>query len=135
MGPIPARWKLVAPIAVALVLALPTSASALVRAFHSPTGNITCEGSVDRTSGTWVRCQSFRGPKSVRLSREGDVGICSGRECLRTRPLNSMRLKYGASLRVGPFRCLSRRYTMSCRVISNGRTHGFGINLHGISYF
>jgi hypothetical protein len=135
MGPSLARWKPVAAIAVLLGLAFPASASASVRAFHSPTGNVTCEASVDGTSGTWVRCQSFRGPKSVRLSGEGEVGICHGRDCLRPRPLNSMRLKYGASVRVGPFRCLSRRYTMSCVVISNGRRHGFGINLHAINYF
>jgi hypothetical protein len=135
MGPILTRWKLVAPVAVLLGLALPASASASVRAFRSPTGNVTCEVSTGGETGTWVRCQSFRRPQSVRLSREGDVGICSGKECLRTRPLNSMRLKYGASVRFGPFRCLCRRYTMSCFVISNGRRHGFGINLHSIFYF
>jgi hypothetical protein len=131
-------WKLLGLVGVALALAAPASASASVRTFRSPTGNITCEVSTGGTRGTWVRCQSFRRPQSVRLSPEGDVGTCYGRECLRPRPLNpTMRLKYGSSVRFGPFRCSSRRYTVSCWVgsFSNHNRHGFGINLHGILHF
>ena len=125
-------WKLLGLIAVALALAVPASASASRQTFRSPTGNITCEVSAGGTSGTWVFCQSFRRPQSVRLSPEGEVAFCTtGRDCLRSRPLNpTMRLKYGASVRIGPFRCLSRRYMISCWVVSN--RHGFSINLHGI---
>ena len=130
-------WKLVGLIGVALALALPASASASVRTFRSPTGNIMCEVSAGGASGTWVLCQSFRRPQSVRLSSEGDVAVCMGRDCLRPHVLSSIRLKYGASVRIGPFRCSSRRYTISCWVgsFSNHNRHGFGINQHGTFHF
>ena len=121
-----------------MALAVPASASDSARTFRSPTGNITCEVSAGGTSGTWVFCQSFRLPQSVRLSPEGEVAVCTGRDCLRPRPLNpTMRLKYGASVRFGPFRCLSRRYMVSCWVgsFANHNRHGFGINLHGMLRF
>jgi uncharacterized membrane protein YedE/YeeE len=116
MGTNLAAWKLLGLIGVALALAVPASASDSAWTFRSPTGNITCEVSAGGTSGTWVFCQSFQRPQSVRLSREGDVAVCQGRHCLRPRPLNSMRLKYGSSVRIGPFRCSSRRYAISCWV-------------------
>jgi hypothetical protein len=129
--------KLLGLIAVALALAVSASASSSARTFRSPTGNITCEVSVGGTTGTWVLCQSFRRPQSVRLSPEGDVAFCAGRSCLRPRPLPSMRLKYGSLVRIGPFRCNSRRYTISCWVgsFATHDRHGFGINLHGASRF
>ena len=130
-------WKLLGLIAVALALAVPASASASVQTFRSPTGNITCYVAAGGTSGTWVVCQSVRRPQSVRLSPEGDVAVCMGRDCLRRSPANSMRLKYGDYLRIGQFRCSSRRYTISCWVGSFAKRnrHGFGINLHGTSHF
>ena len=139
MGTNLSAWKLLGLVAVALALAVPPSASASVQTFRSPTGNITCEVSTESTSGTWVFCQSVRRPQSVRLSRAGEVAFCTrGRTCLRSRPLNpTMRLKYGASVRIGPFRCLSRRYMVSCWVgsVANHNRHGFGINLHGMLRF
>jgi hypothetical protein len=133
----PSRVELLGLVGVVLAVAAPVSASACVGTFRSPTGKITCQVSTGGTSGTWVFCQSLQRPQSVRLSREGDVAVCTGRDCLRSRPLNSMRLKYGSSVRFGPFRCSSRRYTISCWVgsFSNRNRHGFGINLHGTFRF
>lgn len=131
-------WKLLGLIAVASALAVPASASASGREyFRSPTGNVTCEVSAGGTSGTWVSCQSLRRPQSARLTGEGEVSVCSGKHCLRPRrrALNSLRLKYGSSVRIGPFRCSSRRYTISCWVRSGSTRHGFAINLHTIAYY
>lgn len=124
-------WKLLGLVGVALALVASASASACVGTFRSsPTGNITCWVSTGDTSGKWVFCQSLQRPQSVRLSLEGDVAVCTGGDCLRSRPLNSMRLKYGSSARFGPLRCSSSRYAVSCLVVSNRR--GFSINRHTI---
>jgi hypothetical protein len=130
-------WKLLGLVGVVLALAASASASACVGTFRSPTGNITCWVSTGDTSGKWVFCQSLQRPQSVRLSPEGDVSVCTGRDCLRSHPVNSMRLKYGSSVRFGPFRCSSRRYSISCWVgsLSKRNRHGFGINLHGTFRF
>lgn len=132
------QWKLLGLIAVALSLAASASASACVGTFRSPTGNITCWVSTGAdTTGKWVFCQSLQRAQSVRLSPEGEVAACTGSGCLRPRPLNSMRLKYGSSVRFGPFRCSSHRYTISCWVgsFATHNRHGFGINLHGTFHF
>jgi hypothetical protein len=66
----------------------------------------------------------------VTLNAYGEVSTCSGTQCLGNPPQNAKRLKVGASVRVGPFRCLSLRTAMRCVVVSSG--HGFSINRNGI---
>jgi hypothetical protein len=129
------RGKFVAVAVVPLALAFPASASAFVRYFHSPNRNITCEVSAGGGMGTrtGVFCQSLQRPLSATLTRDGQVYVCSGRQCLGNTVRSSVRLKYGSSIRVGPFRCLSRPNGIRCVVVSTG--HGFKINRNTVARF
>jgi hypothetical protein len=54
------------------------------------------------------------------------MSVCRGVGCLGNGPENAFTLRYGRSVRVGPFRCTSRRDGMLCVVVRSG--HGFLIN-------
>jgi hypothetical protein len=108
-------------------------ASAAVRWFQSPSGNIACEVSAGGGRPTEASCQTFHRPQSATLGANGRTRLCSGVRCLGNPPENSIRLAYGASVRVGPFRCTSRSDGVRCIVVRSG--HGFLINRDRIARF
>jgi Family of unknown function (DUF6636) len=121
-------------LAVALVaLALPAAASAKVRWFHSPSGNIQCEVAAKDPRGTYAYCQTFTPAASVKLNALGRSRVCHGGACVGNGPENAFTLGYGRSVRVGPFRCTSQTTGMTCREVRKG--HGFHIASSGIQRF
>ena len=121
---------------VALALATlihSASASASVRWFYSPSGNISCEVSSGGARGAYAFCQSEKTPKSVRLSRNGRSKVCRGVACLGNGPENATELAYGRAIRVGAFRCTSQKSGMRCVVAKSGR--GFKLSRDGIRRF
>jgi hypothetical protein len=119
--------------AALLALAIPATASAKVRWFHSPTGNIECEVAANDTRGTYAYCQTFQPVESVKLNAAGHSKACTGGSCVGDGPENAFTLHYGDAVRVGPFRCTSRTSGMTCRVVGKG--HGFVISRSGIRRF
>lgn len=121
-------------IAAALaILAHSSTATASVRWFHSPGGNISCEVSSGGKRGAYAFCQSKRTPKSVTLGRNGRSKICRGVACLGDGPQDAKALASGRSIRVGAFRCTSLRTGMRCLVVKSGR--GFKISRSKIQRF
>jgi hypothetical protein len=121
-------------LAGALVaLALPATASAKVRWFHSPSGNIECEVAANDSRGTYAYCQTFDPVASVKLDAAGHSKVCRGGNCVGDGPENAFTLGYGKAVRLGPFRCTSRTSGMTCRVVGKG--HGFRISRAGIKRF
>ena len=109
-----------------------SSPSALVRWFHSPSGNIECEVGVSRPGlGTYAFCASRRPVRCAKLKPSGRVLVYQN--CLGNGPENAFTLRYGRSVRVGPFRCTSRRIGMECLVVRNG--HGFLISRERLKRF
>src|SRR4051794_8523867 len=114
-------------LAAGLVLALVPAANcvAATKWFHSPTGNIQCEVASGGVNGGHAYCQTFRAPRSVTLAPDGSVRICRGERCLGNGPENAFTLRYGRSIRVGPFRCSSARSGIRCVLVRS--SHGFRI--------
>jgi hypothetical protein len=121
----------------AVVLAAGAAASpagAAVRWFHSPSGNIACEVASARPHlGTYAHCATATPPRSVELRLDGTSRVCRGVACIGNAPENSVVLRYGTAIRVGPFRCSSARDGIRCRVIRTGR--GFLVSRERISRF
>ena len=103
------------------------------RWFHSPSGNIACEVGVSRpTLGTSAFCVSKRPVRCATLKSSGSVVVYQN--CLLgNAPESAFTLRYGHSVRVGPFQCSSRRDGVRCRVVRNG--HGFLISRAGLKRF
>jgi hypothetical protein len=109
------------------------SASAKVRWFHSPSGNIQCQVSANDARGNSAYCQTFERPQSVTLRRSGKMDLCRGIKCLGNGPEDAFTLLYGHSVRVGPFRCTSLKRGIRCRLIA--RRTGFLINRNHVRRF
>ena len=121
-------------LAGALVaLALPATASAKVRFFHSPSGNIQCEVAYHDDRGTYAYCQTFQPLASVKLNDGGISKVCHGARCVGDGPENAFTLGYGHSIRVGAFKCTSRTTGMTCKLV--GLKRGFRIARAGIERF
>ncbi|HEY1370702.1 MAG TPA: DUF6636 domain-containing protein [Gaiellaceae bacterium] len=126
--------RLLAVAVAVLAFAQPAgSATATVRWFHSPTGNIQCEVASRGPGGTFAFCQTFKAPRSATLRRDGRTRVCRGVGCLGNGPENAFTLRYGRSVTVGPFRCTSRRSGMRCIVRASG--HGFAISRERLRVF
>jgi hypothetical protein len=111
-----------------------SSSSALARWFHSPSRNIECEVGVSRPGlGTYVFCLSKRPVRCAKLKPDGKVLVYQNCLLDGNGSENAFTLRYGHSLRVGPFRCTSRRIGMQCLVVRNG--HGFFISREGLKRF
>ena len=108
-------------LGVLLGLAATGPAAAKVRWFHSPSGNLQCEVSADAAQGTRAYCLTFDRPRSVTLRRNGSMKVCRGHRCLSNGPEDAFTLRYGRSVRVGPFRCTSLERGMRCVVLRSGR--------------
>jgi hypothetical protein len=122
---------LTTPLLVAVAWA-PVS-NATVKWFHSPSGNIACEVSVGRPNGTYALCTSDKPPQRAVLKANGHTSVCVRIRCLSNAPLKSFKLAYGTSIRLGPFRCTSRRDGVRCLVVRTGR--GFLISRETIQVF
>jgi hypothetical protein len=119
--------------ATVLSLAVPAGASAKVRWFHSPSGNIQCEVAYHDDRGTYAYCQTFQPAASVKLNDGGISKVCHGARCLGDGPENAFTLGYGDHIRVGAFRCTSRTTGMTCLLV--GLKRGFRIARAGIERF
>jgi Family of unknown function (DUF6636) len=69
----------------------------------------------------------------VTLNANGTMRVCRGLGCVGNGPSNAFTLRYGRSVRVGPFRCTSRIDGMRCVVIRTG--HGFLIGRKSLKRF
>jgi hypothetical protein len=109
-----------------------SSSSALARWFHSPSRNIECEVGVARPGlGTYAFCATLRPARCVTLKVSGRMRV--RQNCFGNGPENAFTLRYGRSVRVGPFRCTSRTNGMECLVVRNG--HGFLISRERVKRF
>lgn len=116
----------VATGACVVLLGAASTSGAATRWFHSPSGNIQCEV---RSAGS-AYCQTGSPARSVTLRRDGTLRTCRGTRCLGDGPENAFTLRYGRSVRVGPYRCTSLQSGMRCVVVSSGR--GFLLNRAGV---
>jgi hypothetical protein len=118
-----------------LVLAGPAGATAaVVRWFHSPSGNIQCEVASADPRGTYAYCQTFTPLQNATLNRAGHTTVCAHRTCsVGNGPVGATTLAYGRSIRVGIFECSSSTSGMRCVVPANH--HGFTIARQGIATF
>jgi hypothetical protein len=123
------RWVVLAVLGGGLCAA-PARASATVRFFHSPSGNIECQVSAHDRVGTAAYCQTFTPARSVTLGPGGKLKRCRGGKCLGNGPENATTLRYGHSVTVGPFRCTSRTRGMRC--VLRSTRHGFELSRRGI---
>ena len=128
------RTALAVGVALLAVGAGPAGSSTQsARWFHSPSRNVSCELSVERPEiGTTAFCWTLHPPRCVILEADGRTR--APRNCLiGNPPENAFTLRYGRSVRLGPFRCTSRRVGMRCVVPSNG--HGFLISRRRLTRF
>jgi Family of unknown function (DUF6636) len=111
-----------------------SSSSALARWFRSPSRNIECEVGLSRPGlGTYAFCLSKQPVRCAKLKPDGKV--VTYQNCLLDGNGSDtpFTLHYGHSLRVGPFRCTSRRIGMQCVAVRSG--HGFVISREGLKRF
>jgi hypothetical protein len=121
-------------IALAIVAGASASSSAArARWFHSPSKNISCELGVSRPLlGTYAFCATLHPPRCVTLKANGQTR--APQNCLLgNEPENTFTLRYGRSVRLGPFRCTSRRAGMRCVIVRSG--HGFLISRERLKRF
>ncbi len=118
---------------VAGLLTRPSLSRAAVRSFHSPSRNIECQLDDHYAGHTLAYCETFVPERSARLRANGRTRFCHGERCLSNGPTNAFTLRYGHSVRVGPFRCSSSRRGMRCVVMRSG--HGFFISRERLTRF
>ena len=106
--------------ALVLLGAAAAPAEARRQAFHTPSGNISC---LYRSGGPLLRCDVHSlNDTAFTLDRRH-----RGRRIHVTDAVPAGRvLAYGASLRLGPFRCRSRTTGLTCRSRPSG--HGFALS-------
>ncbi len=108
----------------------PLVASEQQEFFRSP-ASVECELAVNAGKvSALAYCQMGGPPRSVTMSANGHLKICSGGKCLSNPPLDVPALAYGRRTALGPFRSQSSRGGVRCRVAS-GR--GFRIGRSGIA--
>lgn len=95
-------------------------ASAPFRVFRSPTGNIQCQLEFHDSGSTGASCQTVTPPRSVTLQPDGRTRICRGQRCIGNASENFVTLRYGRSVRLGPYRCSSSHSGIGC-VVRSGR--------------
>lgn len=120
------RLLLICSIAVVALLAIPGQAGAATRTFQTPSHNIVCLYSTSGGPGAFIRCD---------VLSLNDVGFfLDRRHKARRRHVTDTAadttrarvLRYGRSLRLGPFRCRSRRSGLTCRSLVS--RHGFKLS-------
>jgi hypothetical protein len=124
--------KLVAGTSTQLQPPTGGSQSGTSAAFLSPSRNLSCEMNDRRPNvGSYVYCQSFNRPHSVKLTLNGHFTVCRDRSrrtthCLGDPGEHTPVLGYGHQKTVGRFRCRSRHAGITCTVIRSGK--GFEIS-------
>ena len=119
------RRLLIAALAAALLAVCATPAFARTKSFQTPSHNIYCLYMSTQGPGPWIRCD---------VRSLNDVGFRvdrkhKGRKIHITDSVftpGAKVLRYGRSLRVGPFTCTSRTGGLTCRSRASG--HGFKIS-------
>ena len=101
----------------------PTTGSATVCEFYSPTHNISCE--IDPTEEL---CLTANPAQAAHLQADGSYTTCTGETCLSNAGLNTGILAYGTSTSNGTFTCVSRQTGVTCT--ASGK--GFTISTSGI---
>jgi hypothetical protein len=100
--------------------------------FYAPSGNLECE--IDSQFGhnalTQVLCLTETPPQSVTLGADGALQHCTGQGCLSNAGLNTPELRYGTSIALGPFTCLSMTSGMKCTL---GNGNGFTLARSGVT--
>jgi hypothetical protein len=95
--------------------------------FLSPSRNISCE--IDYVSApsslTSALCLTISPPRSVTLKPDGTLTECHGVRCLSNAGQGTPTLRYGMSVSLGPFTCLSSTSGVRC-TLANG--DGFHIS-------
>ena len=113
-------------LATGVVAAVPTSASAALRTFRSPTGNLGCMFYSNAQTPRQVRCE-WRGgnDRAVTLTERG-----KGKRIKITDTVLDPKAKvlaYGKTTKFGSLRCTSRSTGITCR--STRSSHGFVVSM------
>jgi hypothetical protein len=128
------KLLLLAGLGAALAGSSASASPSLVRWFHSPSGNISCEVGANRPQiGTYAFCATRSPTRCVRLDGKGQMRVRRGLPCEGDAPETAFTLGYGKSVRVGPFRCTSRMDGMRCAIVVTG--HGFLISRERVTRF
>jgi hypothetical protein len=124
-------WTLLlAALAIALVGAAP--ASARTKPFQTPSHNIRCLYMSTQGPGPWIRCDVLSlNDTAYRIDRRhrGRRIHVTDTVAERGAPV----LRYGKSLRLGPFTCRSRTSGLTCSSRISG--HGFKVSRERQSRF
>jgi hypothetical protein len=131
---------LVASVVAAGALAAPAAGSNVSpRWFVIPGRSVSCELGLDRHGSSpvdYVFCLAYRlgspyrTAVAVRLSGSAGLTVCHGLPCIGNTPRHVPTLPVGHSIRLGPFRCTSRRRGVRCTVTRLGR--GFELSAAGL---
>ena len=113
-------------LATGVVAAVPAPASAALRTFRSPSGNLGCMFYSDAQTPRQVRCE-WRGgnDRAVTLTERG-----KGKRIKITDTVLDPKAKvlaYGKTTKFGSLRCTSRSTGITCR--STRSSHGFVVSM------
>lgn len=132
----PRTWiaALVVIIAQSVLVGNVTASTGTHRFFITPGENgASCELAAEVPGlGTFAYC--LVGPRhavSVEMKASGTLSVCHGLRCMSNAPDGVATLPYGASIRVGPFRCTSQRVGVRCLVTK--LSHGFLLGPDGLT--
>jgi hypothetical protein len=134
---------LLATVAVALGATAALAAPSKFVAFKTPSGNIGCiyaddphylrcdiRSGLRPRPGRPSRCRDLEYGDSISMNRTGRAHlVCHGDTALDPR---ARIVKYGSTLRVGPFACTSRTTGLTC---SNASRHGFFLSRESYRLF
>jgi hypothetical protein len=104
--------------------------------FYSPSKNASCEMNDGRPGvGSYVYCQTWKRPQSVKLGLDGRLKIChdtstTTTHCLGNPGERTPVLAYGKQITLKHFRCRSEQAGVTCTVIKSGK--GFRIDRTGV---
>ena len=120
-----ATWTRVILLTAVFLSASATAASASSKSFQTPSHNIRCLYMSTQGPGPWIRCDVLSlNDTAFRIDKRH-----KGRRIHVTDTVaepGAKVLRYGKSLRVGPFTCRSRTSGLTCRSRTSG--HGFTIS-------
>ncbi len=129
-----------------LVLAAPASAAFSFKAFHTPSGNITCVAAGNKATGKDfslrcdIRSHTWKAPKQTKPCDAGDYGSSLGLTkrgrarfiCVSDAPPPSKKLAYGKLWKFGPFSCRVRVSGLRCH---NAAKHGWFLSMASYKRF
>ena len=119
------RAVLAAILAAPAMAVLADPAQARTKSFQTPSHNIYCLYMSTQGPGPWIRCDVLSlndtGFTVKRTGRARRIRITDS--VVRRR---ASVLRYGRTLRVGPFTCRSRQSGLTCRSRTSG--HGFTLS-------